>query len=43
MQDTESVEKPGVEEEGEEDEDGIFNPVRIPGEEDQAESAAQLV
>uniref|UniRef100_A0A3P9K5Q3 Sodium/calcium exchanger membrane region domain-containing protein n=1 Tax=Oryzias latipes TaxID=8090 RepID=A0A3P9K5Q3_ORYLA len=31
MQDTESVEKPGVEEEGEEDEDGIFNPVRIPG------------
>lgn len=39
IQDTESVEKPGVDacrtEEEEEDDDGIFNPVRIPGEEDQ--------
>ncbi|XP_024119653.1 sodium/potassium/calcium exchanger 3 [Oryzias melastigma] len=35
IQDTESVEKPGVDacrtEEEEEDDDGIFNPVRIPG------------
>lgn len=42
MGDAESGDKPGAEacqaEEEEEDDDGIFSPVRIPGEEDQAQT-----